>query len=271
MHLQNIKKYLKNLTFLLSFPIIFSCNSTNTIELKDSINTKVNGSEKVSLPAIKIGNEFQINSSGAPDYPIATIDKIGNYLFVWESSENNKNIIKFQRFKSNGEKDGGETEVTSVTKYRVSSPKVLINEDGSFNIFWIDLDNVFGFSFKIYSQQFNKDGIKQGEKVFYEIENFGFVEWIDIKDDTHGNYIIAWDDLVNTEKRVYAQKFSKNGKKLSNLFSDNSFFSGAQYGPKIVVNKTGRFIIFLGESSGFDSKKHDSMDGSYPKLGANVS
>lgn len=242
-----------------------SCSSLN-----DAISISQTKKEKSVFKAERIGEDFQINSSGYTGFQDSAIDsaidKNGNTIFVWKDDSNNTSIIKFRRFNNNGDKDENETEVADTNTKTEATPRIIVNNDSSFVIFWVGIDDYLGFmySLRTYSQQYTKDGIKLGDKIIYKFDYSP--KSLDVKQDYHGNYLIASVEDINSQGlRVHVAKFAKTGKRISNVFDDNSFFYGYQNDAKIALNKNGSFILFWSEIGGHSDKLNkniDSRDGS---------
>lgn len=197
---------------------------------------------------LKVNDEIQglyNNYHGLPNY---AINKNGDFILVWRSNESGQENIVYQLYT----KDGipiGENGKIRINKNFID-PKVFINDDCSFTIFWLVASNTIC---EVYGQSFKND--------FTEINNITkMVEFINpwegysVSQNGNDIFTIAWSNFHSFNEsdlnKMYFQIFNKN----LNPISKKVNFSNKSYSrsPIVTWGKNNDFLVsWIVDSKGY--------------------
>ncbi|MBN2092640.1 Ig-like domain-containing protein [candidate division KSB1 bacterium] len=125
-------------------------------------------------------------------------------------------------------------------------PALAMDQNGNFIAVWQDYRDG---QTDIYAQIFNSSGGREGAnfKVNDDADGSGARQaYPAISLDSHGNFIIIWQDERNGQNNfdIYAQRYSNKGEKIGDNFLINDDMSETeQYTPAIAVQSLGDFVI----------------------------
>ncbi len=181
---------------------------------------------------------------------IVTDDSSGA-IIAWMDERNFNDDIYIQRVDSDGDTLwwGHGVPVIDDTMDQ-SSPQMIADGEGGVIIVWEDLRDFF--SWDIYAQRFNANGISQwtyqGEAVC--TDSFSQVYPV-IAADGSGGAIIAWQDYRGGNTDIYAQRIDADGDTL--WPADGTAvcnYGEAQSNPQIVADPEGAFIVWTDHRNG---------------------
>ena len=180
----------------------------------------------------KIGSETSVNtyySSNQNDSMITGLNN-GSFVVTWTSygQDGSYNGIYMQRFSSDGEKLGAETQVNETTYHNQQKPSIDALEDGGFVISWTGY-NTETSSYDVYTQKYSFDGSKYNENSDFtvsedEVINIDVLKLLKNDSDDEGDSfeIISVQDAANgTVELITNSDGSKEVK-----FTPNANFSG---------------------------------------------
>jgi len=197
------------------------------------------------------GNNFKVNDDdgGALQYrPVVAVDPNLNFVIAWIDRRNGDPNTDWdlyaQRFSSDGTALGGNFKVNDEQETEEKDhPSVSIDSCGNFVIVWADKR---GSPWDIYGQRFLNDGTAQGNnfKINDDIGNY-WQYWPTSSCDRNGNLIVSWvDQRNNSDRQIYAQRFSADGTALGNNFKVNTDTGGTNHiRPDIATDGNCNFII----------------------------
>jgi len=195
-------------------------------------NFRVNddvGTRRQYEPAVGVNSNL--------DFVIAWIDRRnGNINTDWD--------IYAQRYDSNGNPLGENFIVNDQQNTSEKShPSVSIDSIGNFVIVWTDKQ---GNPSDIYGQRFSNDGAALGDnfKINDDVGNYWQLRPTSACDKS-GNLIVSWvDKRNNSNRQIYAQRYSPEGIALGENFQVNTDLSGANhFSPDIAIDGNSNFII----------------------------
>jgi len=173
-------------------------------------------------------------------------DTLGRFVICWAKAHtvNSKIQVYFQRFDSSGVKLGGIDSVSQADAH-CYSPKIAMNNDGSFVITWDDHRNPQTLP-DVYMQRFNNAGQKIGNNVKVSDDNSTGVRQAGnfVSTDGYGRIAVCWIDDRDNQNSIYYQLYDNSGNPigvnrkaniLSSLFSRTS--------PRVSMRNDGKFFI----------------------------
>ncbi|GEM_PF-1517293 len=193
-----------------------------------------------------------IDTSYSTSFPVShqgmsiSSDSLGNFVICWAKAHtfNSKIQVFFQRFDSSGVKLGGIDSVSQANAH-CYSPKIAMNNDGSFVITWDDERNPQTLP-DVYMQRFNPSGQKIGNNVKVSDDNSTGVRQAGnvVSTDGYGRIAVCWIDDRDNQNSIYYQLYDNSGSPigvnrkaniLSSLFSRTS--------PRVSMRNDGKFFI----------------------------
>jgi Ca2+-binding RTX toxin-like protein len=219
--------------------------------------------QRYNAAGVKIGNEFQVNTttnSSQNDASIA-IDADGDFVIVWESygQDGSGNGIYAQRYNASGVRLGSEFRVNTTLSFDQSNASIAIDTDGDFVIVWESFEQD-GDGYGIYAQRYNAAGVRIGGE--FQVNTFTNSRQnnASIAIDADGDFVIAWQSFGQDGDSygIYAQLYNAAGVKIGSEFRVNTTTNSNQNAPSIAIDADGDFVIAW-ESRGQDG----SGDGVY--------
>ncbi len=187
--------------------------------------------------------EFQVNSQtlNNQNYPAIASDADGDFVIVWEgvNLQTFTSSIFARRFDSSGVPQAAEFLVNVTTEHFTRYPAVAMDDAGDFVVVWQN------YTFLgIVGRRFDSAGTGQG--LDFQVSSATQLRHhpaIDL--DADGDFVVAWYtyDQDGSESGVFARRFSSAGVALANEFQVNSYATGDQFQPAVVVGPDGDFSI----------------------------
>jgi hypothetical protein len=195
-----------------------------------------------SADGIPKGNNFIVNDEGPIQHkvPSITVDGSGNFIITWFGGRTDKDILA-QRFSADGTRLGDNFIVDDDTTHSYKWwPYVSANSLGNFVVAWGDERNG---NTDVYAQCFSSDGTALGSNFrVNDDESVGWQSLPIIATEKSGNFIISWPDQ-RSGRRIYAQRYLKDGTKLGANFSAIDEYVWGQSMPYISIDVEGNFVI----------------------------
>jgi hypothetical protein len=194
------------------------------------------------------GGEFRVNTytQGDQSFPAAAMGASGNFVITWQSDFEDsfgKGIFA-RRFDTSGNANGSEFQVNSYTNSDQSSPTIGISTDGDFVIAW-QSNGQDGNSNGIFAQRYDSSGVRQSGEFQVNTFTVGDQNSPSVSLDDAGDFVIAWNNPQggNPPADVYAQRYNAAGLAEGSEFRVNTFATGDQSQPAVVMFATGDFGI----------------------------
>ncbi|MBI9038752.1 MAG: T9SS type A sorting domain-containing protein [Bacteroidales bacterium] len=194
-----------------------------------------------------IGNTDQV-------YPDIAVDTNGNFIIIWQDNRNVDWDLYIQRFLSDGTPVGSNLKlIDSLACSYNAHPSISTDADGNFIIVWNDKRNG---NYDIFAQRYLFDGTPIGNNFRVNDDNSNNSQsYPNISVNEFGNFIIAWNDLRNGYKDVYAQRYLSNGTALGSNYMISNTGDLVQNGPVVVLGDDRVFASWQdnrGGQTGFD-------------------
>jgi len=198
-----------------------------------------------------LGDNFKVNDDNGTrrQYtPTVAVDPNLNFVIAWidrrNGDPNNHWDLYAQRYSSDGTALGDNFIVNDELETEEKShPSVSIDSLGNFVIVWGDKRNE---PWDIFGQRFLSDGTALGNnfRINDDIGNY-YQLWPTCACDKSGNLIVSWTDKrYNTDRHIYAQRYSFDGIALGNNFQVNDNNAGTNnILPDIAIDGNSNFII----------------------------
>jgi hypothetical protein len=215
--------------------------------------------QRFSLLGLRLGGEFQVNSTTAGDqeYSDVAMDLAGDSVITWSSNKQDGDGwgVYGQRYSTLGLPVGGEFKVNSTTKGDQLYPAAAMDGDGNFVVTWSSKDQD-GSGWGVYAQMFSLAGITIGGEFRANATTAGDQQYSSIAMDTLGNFIITWssNNQDGNGWGVYLQQYSVAGAPLGNEVRVNSTTSGNQQFSAATMNAAGyAAVAWSGAGTGDNS------------------
>jgi hypothetical protein len=216
------------------------------------------------------GSQFQVNTytTDVQASPAVAADALGNFVVVWNSfgssgGDTSSWSIQGQRFDSSGSPLGSQFQVNTYTTNVQYRPAVAVASTGAFVVVWQSQGSSLGDndSYSIQGQRFDSAGSATGSQFQVNTYTTGGQYQASVGIDTAGDFVVVWrsggssyGDLDGDS--VQGQRFAANGSLRGGQFQVNTYTTGNQRFPRVVVGAAlGNFVVAwqsLG-SSGVDA------------------
>jgi hypothetical protein len=195
----------------------------------------------------KVGGPFKVNASSLSSdnhRPDAAALPDGRFVVVWESGIPGQTSIAMQRFKANGDKQGGKITVSDGNSGPSTLPRVKPFPDATLAIVWEQAASAASPR-NVRMRGFNSAGFAQGPSKVVHPDPDGDQHDPAVAIAGSNAVIVAWtDDNPGTTDGadIRARAFAPNGDPLSDVIAVNTLTSGDQSTPDIFAFKDGRVI-----------------------------
>jgi hypothetical protein len=158
--------------------------------------------------------------------------------------------IPFAEFLENCVPDPvGEFKVNTFTTLEQSNPAMAMDSDGDFVVAWQSgsqtLNGPDGSLYGIYAQRYDKNGIAQGSE--FKVNSFTNSNQINpaIAMDNDGDFVITWASFNQggSSFDVFGQRYNSSGVAQGLEFQVNTFGTGNQNLPAVVMDRDGDFVV----------------------------
>lgn len=184
--------------------------------------------QRFSADLEKIGSNFQVNDDSTDNeqqYPAICLDNNGICTITWADGRNDG--IYAQRYDSDGKTIGTNFQVDNTgTDISTNLPDIDCDQTGRFIIIWEDERNGHP---DIYAQYFDINGEKTGDN--FQVNNYSRNDsenGPEIGVNQTGEFIVTWDDYINSEYDIYAQLYDTNITAIGDTFRINTDTTGSE-------------------------------------------
>jgi len=198
--------------------------------------------------ALKIGNEFQVNTytNDGQEFPLVASFLNNNFVVTWRShyQDNSSYGVFGQLFSGNDTKIGNEFQINNYTFSDQSGPSVATFNDGNFIVAWYSYGQDSS-NFGIFGQLFSGNDTKIGNE--FQVNTYTLDEQAAPSVTIVGNenFVMAWQskDQDGSGYGIYGQLFDGNASKLGSEFQINTFSTNDQRIPSVASFSNGYFVV----------------------------
>ncbi|HWM95212.1 MAG TPA: hypothetical protein VN493_30945 [Thermoanaerobaculia bacterium] len=198
------------------------------------------------------GSAFQINSfTGPKSFPAVAALPGGTYIVAWEEgvasltpgTDASGSSVR-ARIYENG---GSEFQVNTFTTGHQGHPAVAAIPNGNFVIVW-QSDGSNGTdqsATSIQAQRFNASGTPLGSEFQVNTHTPGS-QMLPTAAAESGGFVVAWQSSVsasNQDSNIRARRFDESGNPLGDDFQVNTFMTGSQSSPDLVIGTANDFFV----------------------------
>ena len=194
------------------------------------------------------GGEFRVNTY-TPGYQAdasVAMDESGNFVVVWASDQDGSESGVFgQRFAVGGTPLGPEFRVNTVTTESQQQPRVATDANGNFVVVWIS-ENQDGSGAGVFGQRFSSTGAPLGPEFRVNTYTPGFQYRPSVSvSSSPNNFVVVWQDgtMPGPGRGVFGQRFAAAGTPLGSEFQVETYTTGFQGAPSIVVQPSGSYVV----------------------------
>ncbi len=194
-------------------------------------------------------NHVLLDSWQESEYPAVAADSNGNFMIVWSEFSSKGADIYGQCLSCDGDLIGHNFKISDDKGSDLQViPSVAADGAGNFIVAWQDVG--FGYD-HIYVQRVTKSG-KRIDQTNIRVDDAGgkIRLWspTPVSADKFGNFMIAWVDIRNGNRDIFAQRFNNKGIPLGNNFKVNDDpGNNDQFHPSIAIDKLGTVILVWGD------------------------
>lgn len=196
----------------------------------------------------RVKKEFRANTTttSVQGSPAVAMDKAGNFVVVWESygQDGDRFGIFGQLYKKTGKKLKKEFQVNTTTKNHQLYPDVAMDANGNFVVTWTMVKKKKNM-FDIFAQRFSRTGEPLGDEFQVNTYVDDNQHLSQVSMDRKGNFVIVWESINQDSDSggVYAQLYSKTGKKKGDEFRVNTTYITFQGYPSVAMDIRGNFVV----------------------------
>ncbi|MFC1482417.1 DUF4215 domain-containing protein, partial [Myxococcota bacterium] len=203
-------------------------------------------------------SEFQVNSYATNNQtsPALAVAQDGSFVVVWQSGfqAGFEYDVFAQSFDSMGNPMGGEFQVNSFTTNNQQHSVVAQAFDGSLVVVWAS-DGQDGSGYGIFAQRFDSAGNPVGGEFQVNSYTTGWQNIPALAVASDGSFVVVWESYGDGDSLgVFGKRFDSMGNPVSGEFQINSFVSGDQKYPAVVVAENGNHVVVW---------QSDDQDGSW--------
>jgi len=193
------------------------------------------------------GVEFRVNSyttNFQRDASVA-VDANGGFVIVWESflQDGASYGVFGQRFNASGVAQGGEFRVNSYTTDKQQDAAVASDANGNFVVVWRS-DTQDGNIGGVFGRRFDAAGAPLGGEFRVNTYTTGYQGGPAVASEGNGNFVVVWtSNLGASSFDVLGRRFDAAGIPQAAEFQVNSYTTGTQGFPAVVLDASGRFVV----------------------------
>lgn len=199
--------------------------------------------------------EFKVNTHTANDQtnPAIGMDASGDFVIAWNSyaQDGSNGGVFAQRFAPDGTHLGNEFLVNIYTTAAQGLPSVAMDHDGDFVLSW--QSNQDGSAYGIYARRYDDAGNAVGTEFKVNTYTTNVQSFSRTSMDANGDFVVTWRSYSQDggSYGVYAQRYNSGGVALGSEFRVNTYTTGPQTAPSVVMDGIGDFVV-VWNSSGQD-------------------
>jgi len=193
--------------------------------------------QRYSNDGTALGVNFKVNDdSSEVGIPSISLDNNGNFVITWHDTHNGNQDVYAQRYANDGTVIGSNFKVSDDTSDAVY-PSISTDNNGNFVITFMDNRNG---NWDVYLQRYSSDGIPLGANLKVNDDDGSIYEDYFVKpsisSDNDGNFVINWgdwEDELEFDVSIYAQRYSNEGIAKGNNFLVTNFSENIIVSPDV--------------------------------------
>ncbi len=159
------------------------------------------------------GGEFPINTTtnGHQESQNLDLDQDGNFVVVWDSTQNGAGDIFGRRFFFYGQAIGVEFQINSYSTGHQLNPDVGVRSNGDFVVVW-DSSGEDGDSIGVFARRYDSAGAALAAPFMVNVQTLGAQAFPAIDVDDDGGFVVAWSNVFTVgNDGIWARRFSSSG------------------------------------------------------------
>ena len=194
-----------------------------------------------------LGPEFRVNTytSGFAFEPFVAFDSVGNFVVVWQSSQDGSDFGVFgQRYASTGVPLGSEFRVNSYTSNGQSLPSVASDGAGNFIVVWDSYTQDGSFD-GVFGQRYAASGLPLGPEFRVNTYTTSPQRLPSVAASSSGNFVVVWasHNQYDVSWGIFGQRYAGSGLPLGPEFHINTYTTDGQSDPHAVFDDAGNFVV----------------------------
>ena len=195
--------------------------------------------------------EFRVNTytTGYQADPSVAMDDSGNFVVVWASDQDGSESGVFgQRFTVGGAPLGPEFRVNTYTTDSQEQPRVASDLNGNFVVVWTS-EAQDGSAAGVFGQRYAGSGAPLGGEFRVNTYTTGFQYNPAVSAAASpNNFVVVWQDGTGPGggqpgRGVFGQRYATVGVPLGPEFQVETYTTGYQGAPDIVVQPSGSYVV----------------------------
>jgi hypothetical protein len=252
----------------------------------DDSHTSIMGRRFNSLATAQ-GNQFQVNryTSNYQQFPAVVMDGSGNFVIAWQSHQTNlgddSTSVQGKQYDHNGVAQGSQFLINRYTTSTQSNPAIAMNRDGNFVVTWGSAGSDTG------TPPDTLGGSVQGRRYLaspppppggqFQVNSYttSSQDTADVAVDGDGDFVVVWQSYGSSGgdtsgSSIQGQRYNSAGTTQGSQFQINSYTTGLQRAPQVVMDDDGDFVVVWQSdgSSGGDTSNYSIQGQRYNSLGA---
>ncbi len=154
---------------------------------------------------------------------------------------------------------GDEFQVNTHTTDFQRNTEIAMDSDGDFIVVW-DSEDQDGSQKGIFAQQYNSEGIKQGDEFRINSYTSGRQETPSVGMDQNGNFVVAWTGLGADSSlySIYAKRYNASGTPQDSEFQINAYTTSGAGDVNIGVAEDGDFVVTWKGNNGIYARPYQA-------------
>jgi len=195
----------------------------------------------------RLGSEFRANTFTTSVQCCSDVaaNSLGDFIVVWTSYRQvgSRFTIFGQRFDNLGSRVGSEFQVSTVTNYSQTSPRVAMNGSGEFEVVWRSYAPIaFPLGMGIIVRSFDSAGGRPGSEFRVNTPDYNAFD-PDVAADASGGFAVVWERFGSYYGLLEAQRLDSSGGRLGGEFQVNEATTDATLSPDISGDASGGFVV----------------------------
>ena len=182
--------------------------------------------------AVPVANEVQVNTSTSQNQSTfretgnaVARDAEGNYVVVWSGfgnrpGQSDAQGVFLQRYDRNGNPQGGEIRVNTITGGTQSHAAVAMDADGDFVVTWSSYGHDATSGWDVFARRFSANGDSLDEVEFRVNSHTQSIQrYSSVAMNVQGDFVITWQSYQQDGSGygVYAQRYRATGERLGGV------------------------------------------------------
>ena len=171
--------------------------------------------QRYNASGVAQGSEFRVNTytTNQQRNSVVAMDADGDFVVIWERSDNNLYGVYGQRYNAVGESQGSEFRVNTYTTSSQNTPAVAMDADGDFVVTWHGYSQDGLYNYDVYGQRYNAAGVAQGLEFRVNTYTSNNQSSSSVAMDADGDFVVTWQDSEQDGNSygVFLKRYSTNG------------------------------------------------------------